>query len=73
MILSQPDTTKMAKEKSEKKGTRKLSPYNKFMKTELQKVKEKNSSLSHKDAFKLAASNWKTSPDNPINSKEKAK
>lgn len=41
-----------------KRGTRKQSPYNKFMKIEIKKVKKENPSMDHKDAFKLAASNW---------------
>lgn len=42
-----------------------MSAYNTFMKDEVQKVKKSNPSLSHKDAFKVAASNWKSSPANP--------
>jgi hypothetical protein len=41
------------------KKSRKLSEYNKFMKTELQKVKKENPKLTHQQAFKKAASNWK--------------
>jgi len=48
---------------------KKLSPYNTFMKTELAKVKKSHPSLSHKDAFKQAASNWAASSDNPKNKK----
>ncbi|CAG8737974.1 22468_t:CDS:2 [Gigaspora margarita] len=53
----------MAKEKSAKKstGAKKLSPYNKFMKTELAKVKAENPTLNHKEAFKQAAQRWKDS------------
>ncbi|KAI8340088.1 hypothetical protein BC941DRAFT_419348 [Chlamydoabsidia padenii] len=59
----------MAKDKITKKstGTKKLSPYNKFMKTELPKVKAADSSLNHKEAFKKAAANWATSSENPKN------
>ncbi|PVV01040.1 hypothetical protein BB560_004557 [Smittium megazygosporum] len=49
--------------------SRKQSSYNIFMKTEIAKVKVGNPTLSHKDAFKMAASNWKNSPANPINAK----
>jgi hypothetical protein len=35
------------------------------MKTELPKVKAENPGMNHKEAFKLAAGNWKDSPDNP--------
>ncbi|KAJ3287768.1 hypothetical protein HK104_008464 [Borealophlyctis nickersoniae] len=36
---------------------------------ELPKVKAANPGIQHKEAFKKAASNWKNSPDNPINKK----
>ncbi|KAJ2445480.1 hypothetical protein GGF42_005988 [Coemansia sp. RSA 2424] len=50
-------------------GGKKLSAYNVFMKTELAKVKSDSPGMNHKDAFKKAASNWKTAPENPINAK----
>ncbi|KAJ2772766.1 hypothetical protein IWQ57_001622 [Coemansia nantahalensis] len=58
---AKPKAAKVAKPK----GAKKLSPYNKYMKTELAKVKQANPALSHKDAFKLVASNWKTAEANP--------
>ncbi|KAF9352646.1 MAG: hypothetical protein J3Q66DRAFT_338847 [Benniella sp.] len=61
----------MAKEKSVKKstggGAKKLSPYNKFMKAELAKIKAEKPTLNHKDAFKEVAARWKDSPENPKN------
>jgi YABBY protein len=39
------------------------------MKTELPKVKAANPNLSHREAFKVAAGNWKSAPENPINKK----
>ncbi|KAJ1728061.1 hypothetical protein LPJ61_004242 [Coemansia biformis] len=60
--VSKPKASKVAKAT---KGSKKISPYNKYMKTELAKVKQDNPSLSHKDAFKLVASNWKNAPENP--------
>ncbi|KAJ2000175.1 hypothetical protein H4R26_004741 [Coemansia thaxteri] len=48
---------------------KKLSKYNIYMKTELAKVKASNPGMNHKDAFKTAASHWKTSSENPINAK----
>ncbi|KAJ3030717.1 hypothetical protein HDV00_008736 [Rhizophlyctis rosea] len=51
---------------STKRGT---SAYNVFMKNELPKVKAANPGIAHKEAFKKAASNWKNSPDNPVNKK----
>ncbi|CAO3608926.1 unnamed protein product [Mucor fragilis] len=56
---------KMAKDKIAKKGTRKVSAYNSFIKTEIAKVKRDNPDMAHKDAFKKAASNWSSSPENP--------
>ncbi|KAI7858340.1 hypothetical protein BDC45DRAFT_499394 [Circinella umbellata] len=56
----------MAKEKTAKKTqTKKVSPYNKFMKDELAKVKAANPGIAHKEAFKKAAQNWGTAPENP--------
>ncbi|CAG8489984.1 6185_t:CDS:2 [Paraglomus occultum] len=43
----------------------KLSPYNKYVKSELPKVKADNPDLDHKAAFKLVAERWKNSPENP--------
>jgi hypothetical protein len=31
------------------------------------KVKKANAGLDHKEAFKVAAGNWKTSKENPVN------
>ncbi|ORX93946.1 hypothetical protein K493DRAFT_315742 [Basidiobolus meristosporus CBS 931.73] len=64
----------MAREKTIKRaGGKKLSPYNRFMKTELAKVKAEDPSLVHKDAFKVVAARWKTAPENPVNKKEAKK
>ncbi|KAL9558898.1 hypothetical protein MBANPS3_000675 [Mucor bainieri] len=67
----------MAKEKTVKKGTRKISAYNSFIKrnnlhskTEIAKVKRDNPTMAHKDAFKKAASNWSSSPENPKSAKK---
>ncbi|CAG8748100.1 11620_t:CDS:1, partial [Cetraspora pellucida] len=48
--------------------SKKLSPYNAFMKTNLPIIKKNNPELDHKDAFKLVASMWKDSINNPKNS-----
>ncbi|KIM79803.1 hypothetical protein PILCRDRAFT_822979 [Piloderma croceum F 1598] len=40
-------------------GGKRLSPYNKFMKTELARLKETEPNMAHMDRFKLAAGNWK--------------
>lgn len=51
-------------------GRNKITPYNKFIKTELPKVKIDNPEISHKEAFKIAAQRWKDSPENPKNVQE---
>lgn len=43
---------------SAKKGGRKLSAFNIFMKQELKRLKSAHSGLDHKKAFKMAAQNW---------------
>ena len=40
------------------KKSRKLSPFNIFMKAELKRVKKANPKMDHKEAFKTAAKNW---------------
>jgi hypothetical protein len=46
-------------------GRKKLSAYNKFMQTEMARLKENEPQMLHQDRFKLATSNWKTSKENP--------
>ncbi|KIY73534.1 hypothetical protein CYLTODRAFT_386678 [Cylindrobasidium torrendii FP15055 ss-10] len=65
-------TTKHSTEKPEKKttsggkkGNRRLTPFNKFMQTELARLKEAEPDKTHQQRFKLATGNWKTSPMNP--------
>lgn len=57
----------MPKADAKPKGTKARAPsaYNKFMKDEIVKVKKDNPALTHKEAFKIAAANWKTSAENP--------
>ncbi|KAJ2843158.1 hypothetical protein IWW36_005651 [Coemansia brasiliensis] len=64
---SSPSTTATKKKSAASKvtKTKKVSPYNMYMKAELAKVKEKNPGIPHKEAFKLAARNWATAPQNP--------
>ncbi|PIA17874.1 hypothetical protein COEREDRAFT_21886, partial [Coemansia reversa NRRL 1564] len=47
------------------KTAKKLSPYNKYMKNEISKVKNNNPGITHKEAFKMVALSWKTAPENP--------
>jgi len=63
---------KAATEKPERKtrssgggGRKKLSAYNKFMQTEMARLKADEPDMLHQDRFKLATSNWKTSKENP--------
>ncbi|KAG2350928.1 hypothetical protein BDR05DRAFT_900454 [Suillus weaverae] len=63
--------SKTASEKPAKKtksgfgGRKKLSAFNKFMQTEMARLKEEEPDMSHQDRFKLATSNWKTAKENP--------
>ncbi|KIY46296.1 hypothetical protein FISHEDRAFT_75732 [Fistulina hepatica ATCC 64428] len=41
-------------------GKKKLSAFNKFMKSELARLKEERPDITHQERFKLATSNWKT-------------
>ncbi|KAJ2778607.1 hypothetical protein H4R18_004486 [Coemansia javaensis] len=64
-------STKAAKPKATKAKVakastgKKMTPYNKYMKTEIAKVKQENPGLNHKEAFKMVALRWKTAPENP--------
>ncbi|KAJ3113963.1 hypothetical protein HDU96_002701 [Phlyctochytrium bullatum] len=46
-------------------GTRGPSAYNVFMKTELPRIKQASPGLSHNEAVRVAAANWKMAPENP--------
>jgi hypothetical protein len=50
------DSTKKSKKDKGPKEKKKPSAYNIFVKKEMAKIKAENSSLSHKEVFKLAAS-----------------
>ena len=47
--------------KRSSRRSKKLSPYNKFMSSELKKLKSQFPNKSHAQRFKMAASNWKKS------------
>ena len=47
-------TVKLKKDKVK----REPSEYNKFMKSELKKVKEEDSELTHKEAWSICTKNW---------------
>ncbi|KAG2367669.1 hypothetical protein BDR07DRAFT_1271398, partial [Suillus spraguei] len=46
-------------------GRKKLSAFNKFMQTEMARLKAEEPDMSHQDRFKLATANWKTAKENP--------
>ncbi|TFK77546.1 hypothetical protein BDN72DRAFT_754236, partial [Pluteus cervinus] len=46
-------------------GRKKLTAFNKFMQSEMARLKDAEPDISHKERFKLATSNWKTSGQNP--------
>ncbi|EGO31073.1 hypothetical protein SERLADRAFT_444644 [Serpula lacrymans var. lacrymans S7.9] len=63
---------KTASEKPAKKtkssgggGRKKLSAFNKFMQSEMARLKETEPQASHQERFKQATSNWKTAKENP--------
>ena len=75
---SQPAVKRSRKRKSIDKNNpgsadvnRTLSAYNVFMKGEVAKVKSEHPELPHREAFKLAAERWQSSPMNPQNGGER--
>ncbi|CAG8853421.1 39371_t:CDS:2, partial [Gigaspora margarita] len=56
---------------ADKLAKKELSSYNTFMKFNLPIVKKNNPDLDHKSAFKLVASMWKDSINNPKNNYSK--
>ncbi|KAL9716382.1 hypothetical protein Ac2012v2_000829 [Leucoagaricus gongylophorus] len=63
---------KMSTEKPAKKtksiggaSKKKLTSFNKFMQAEMQRLKEEEPELPHRQRFKLATTNWKTASENP--------
>ncbi|KAF9245690.1 Sec1-like protein [Melanogaster broomeanus] len=46
-------------------GRKKLSAFNKFMQSEMARLKESEPDMPHQERFKLATANWKTSKENP--------
>ncbi|ESK92171.1 yabby like transcription factor [Moniliophthora roreri MCA 2997] len=58
-------TPKSKKAKSPGGSKKKLTPFNKFMRSEMARLKEDEPEMSHQDRFKVATANWKTAPENP--------
>jgi hypothetical protein len=46
-------------------GRKKLSAFNKFMQSEMARLKESDPDMPHQERFKLATSNWKKAKENP--------
>jgi hypothetical protein len=67
--MAKTKTATAAKAATTPKAKKAPSAYNTFMKSEIAKVKKAQPSLDHKEAFKVAAANWKTSKENPANKK----
>ncbi|PPQ68768.1 hypothetical protein CVT26_001737 [Gymnopilus dilepis] len=62
-------TTEKPAKKTKSTGSggakKKLSAFNKFMQSEMARLKEAEPNMEHKERFKLATTNWKTSKENP--------
>ncbi|KAJ3063506.1 hypothetical protein HK102_008453 [Quaeritorhiza haematococci] len=65
-----PKVTKKKEDRDSSRVPRKPSKYNEFLKTEITKVKKEQPTLTHREAFKIAASRWKTAPENPNREKD---
>ncbi|KZS91636.1 hypothetical protein SISNIDRAFT_516334 [Sistotremastrum niveocremeum HHB9708] len=59
------DAEKPAKKTKSGGRTKKVSAYNKFMQTELARLKETEPNTPHLERFKMATQNWKTAKENP--------
>eukprot|EP00658_Telonema_sp_P-2_P020934 TRINITY_DN1830_c0_g1_i10.p1 TRINITY_DN1830_c0_g1~~TRINITY_DN1830_c0_g1_i10.p1 ORF type:complete len:180 (+),score=81.90 TRINITY_DN1830_c0_g1_i10:46-540(+) len=58
------------KQRKKREGPpRQPTAYNNFMKAELAKIKNENSDMHHREAFKIAAARWAESSENPKNQK----
>jgi hypothetical protein len=56
-------------DKFNEKTKRDLTPYQKYMKINVPRLKSIHHNLSHKEIFNLCASSWKNAPENPKNQK----
>ncbi|KAI0640014.1 hypothetical protein C8Q77DRAFT_1084082 [Trametes polyzona] len=50
--------TKTRRKSSSAGGRKKLTDFNKFMQTEVARLKQENPDMPHKDRFKLVIDNW---------------
>ena len=54
-----------AKSRGATGGKKRLTPFNKFMKTEMARLKDDEPTISHQERFKMATQNWRTAAANP--------
>ncbi|KAJ3477032.1 hypothetical protein NLI96_g10740 [Meripilus lineatus] len=47
-------------------GRKKLTEFNKFMQTEIARLKEENPDMPHRDRFKLVVDNWNKKKDKEL-------
>lgn len=68
-ISTHPSFSRMPPKKTAAAGAKKgkTSAYNKYMKEQLAKLKTEKPQLAHKERFKLAATSWAASKENPKN------
>ncbi|KAI0931374.1 hypothetical protein AcW1_001211 [Taiwanofungus camphoratus] len=52
------DAAKKSKKRKSTGGRKKLTDFNKFMQTEVARLKEESPDMPHKDRFKLVIENW---------------
>merc|ERR1712159_679483 len=71
MAQGGPMTPHMEKKQRKKREgpPRQPTAYNNFMKAELARIKQENSEMHHREAFKIAAARWAESDENPKNQK----
>ncbi|THH10964.1 hypothetical protein EW145_g957 [Phellinidium pouzarii] len=58
---------KKAKSSGGAKGKGKITPYNRYMREELARLKESDPEMKHPERFKIAATNWANAIENPKN------
>ena len=59
--------TKATKKTTASTGTKKISPYNQYMKEQLPIFKKNNPGVDHKEAFRSVAAQWAAAKENPKN------
>ncbi|KAL4269181.1 YABBY family protein [Pleurotus pulmonarius] len=67
MARVESDTPKPKAPRRPTGARKKLSAFNKFMQTEMARLKEDEPDMPHQERFKLATKNWKDAKENPKN------